>query len=137
MSIGYSLDSETGVVFLRAWGQLTDAELRALSEALATDPRFRPEFRVVADLRPITRDSVSPQFLRQGFRSAFHPTARRAVVVAAPEPYGMARLYARTANLQEEALALFPDLPPAFAWLGLPADTVWPEAFPEARWGPR
>ncbi len=125
MSIGYQIDDGRCVVFVRGWGTVANDDIAAVTSALAADSRFRPEFGAVVDMRNIDDDLITPAFLTQIRHSVFAEQSRRAFVVSRAVDYGMARMY--QLMLGSDVIDVFRVLGEAYEWLGLPADTPWPE----------
>lgn len=136
MSIGYAIIPQHSLLLIRGWGVLTIEEVEAMTLALRADPRFRPTLHGVADFREATGMGVSGTDLRTRYQSALAPNARRAVVVASLEVYGLARMYQLASDYDSASFQVFSELPPALAWLGLPSDFEWPSTFPDASFGP-
>ena len=92
MPIGYTIDDARRMVFIRAWGSLTDDQVKAQADALKTDPRFDPNYWALIDLRDVSVVELTAQFIR-GYHSRFAPSARRRFVAARGVAFGMARMH--------------------------------------------
>jgi hypothetical protein len=126
MPLGFHIDSDRSVIFVRGWGTVTDADVRAHSAALRGDPRFDPKWPVLGDGREIADLRVTGGFLRH-YQSPFDGSTKRAFVVTSDVVFGMARMYGFLATDDDSAVAVMRSLPSACEWLGMPADTPFPQ----------
>lgn len=124
MPIGYSIDGSRPLVVVRAWGTLTDDELRAYATALSGDERFDRAMPKLMDLRAASLSGVSAAFLR-GFRSPFYRSSRRAIVVRTTATFGVARMYGML-TAEDDRVTVVRDVGEALAWLGLPVEAALP-----------
>ena len=125
MPLGFHIDVEREVLFVRGWGTVTDADVRAHASALRLDPRFDATWPLLADGREITDLRVTGGFLRH-YQSPLDGATRRVFVVASDVVFGMARMYGFLATDDDEAVAVVRSLSAALAWLGLPEETPFP-----------
>lgn len=118
MPIGYTVDHEQGVVFVRAWGVLTDASVSAQAQAMQNDPEIAAGLSVLVDLRDVTVNQLTIKFL-QRFPTSFERSAHRAIVVG--DVYGFAIAQAYSGWVADEGAAIVTrDLEAALDWLRLP-----------------
>lgn len=127
MPLGFHIDTDRRVTFVRGWGAVTDADVKAHAAALRGDPRFDPTWPLLGDGREITDLRVTSGFLRH-YQSPFDSSTKRAFVVASDVAFGMARMYGFLATDDDTAVAVMRSMPSAMAWLGLPEDTPFPKA---------
>lgn len=130
MPIGYRIDEDLEVVFVRIEGLLAECELTAVSAALRADRRFHPDWPSLTDARQEVGVELRPSFLRD-YESPFDPYARRAVLVAGNVSVGMRRLYEAVATTPG-VLTVTRDVARALEWLGLPPTTKLPESMDES-----
>lgn len=124
----YQIDTVRGVIFIRAWGRVTDAELMALGDAVRADPSFRPVYRRIEDLRSATMFDISTEFAHEAARRHQMQTPpRRAFVVASDVTFGMARMLALLADASADQFLVTRDLDEALTWIGLDASSGWPD----------
>jgi hypothetical protein len=124
----YRIDVENKLVYGRLWGVLTDREVFDLARALRADPRFDPLFALIVDSCDLADLRVTTAGVRNAAgHTPFTHTARRAIVVGSDESFGLTRMFGSLIEAKPEDFAIFRDLPAAFEWLGLPADSKWPE----------
>ena len=129
MPATYRLDLGNRVVWSRAWGVVTDAELQSHSRALARDPRFAPDFRQLQDLTEVVEPRVTSAGLQAlAELNPFGAGARRAVLVATDTMFGLARMHELMRGDSCDALRVLRDRTAALAWLGLPPDWTPPRA---------
>ena len=127
MPLGFHIDTDRRVTFVRGWGTVTDADVRAHATALRDDPRFDPTWPVLGDGREIGDLRVTGGFLRH-YQSPFDGSTKRALVVASDVVFGMARMYGFLATDDDQAVAVMRSMASAVEWLGLPEDTRLPNA---------
>ncbi|GEM_PF-1736699 len=91
----YILLVERKLVFSRAFGVLTDADLRDHARQLKGDPRLDPSFRQFADFSALTDLRVTTSGVRSisGVANPFLPGCVRAILVPTSESFGMARMF--------------------------------------------
>jgi hypothetical protein len=120
----YVIDLENRLVRTRISGVVTHVELKSHQLRLMNDAAFKPEFSQLADLRDITRASVSADEVREfAGQTPFGPGTRRAVVAPGDVAYGLARMFAsyREAAGGLDQVHVFRRLEDAEEWLGLSA----------------
>ena len=118
MPATYRIDEAAQIVYSRAWGVLTDADLRDNRAALIRDPAFAPTLRQLYDFSGVTSVGVTSAMVRMlAQTSPFPPGARRAFFVPSDATYGLARMYAIVGDRADEAFRIFRDLQQATVWL--------------------
>ena len=116
----YLIDVERKLVTSRAWGALTDDDVREHYEALRADPLFDPTYRQLVDMTGITEDRVDTATKRRESQNQiFVPGVRRAWVASQDYTFGMARMYAVAAENQGQNIGVFRARSDAEEWLGL------------------
>jgi hypothetical protein len=114
------IDVERRLVISRAWGAITDDDVREHARALRADPLFDPTFRQLVDMCGITEDLVNTATKQQASHDLlFAPGVRRAWVASKDYSFGMARMYAVAAERQGQTIGVFRDRSAAEEWLGL------------------
>jgi hypothetical protein len=95
MPAEYTIDVARGIVFTRAFGVITDDEIRAHARELKRDPRFRPTFRQFADFSAVTVVEVTASGVASilGSANPFPPEAIRAIFAPNDAAFGLARLF--------------------------------------------
>jgi len=127
MPASYSIDARLGVVFSRRWGVVTNEELIANARVLARDPRFRPTFRQLADLRHVESLAVTAAGIRELAQlNPFSKEARRAGVVGSDVSFGVLRMYQSSLSAGAEDILVAHTMAEALKWLGLDPSTPWP-----------
>lgn len=119
MPTSYEINLPLRLVESQASGVLLEAEVTAHAQALKADPRFKPDFRQVWDMRLVTRFELSQEFIQlAASRSIFAPTARRAFIVPHDEGFGIARMFeAISEYFGRTQVEIFRDHESALAWL--------------------
>jgi len=116
----YQIDVERKLVTCRAWGALTDDDVREHYQALRADPLFDPTYRQLVDMTGITEDRVDTATKRRESQNQiFVPGVRRAWVASQDYTFGMARMYAVAAENQGQNIGVFRARSDAEEWLGL------------------
>jgi hypothetical protein len=128
----YLIDARRRLVFSQGWGVLTDDEIVAHVRALREDARFQPAFQQVIDFRRLSEIKLSTTGIRAvAQRNPFSVDARRALVVASDEAFGLARMYAAFTDTPDP-IRIYRALGPALEWVGLDAAMEWPADPPDA-----
>lgn len=118
MPAAYRIDASDGVVYSRAWGVLTDADISVNRTALTNDPLFTPRSSQLYDFSEVTALEVTASALRELARtSPFDLDARRAIVVPSDVAYGMARMYGLLSGREDSVFRIFRERAEAIAWL--------------------
>ena len=127
MPCAYQIDPARGVVFIRFWGTLTEQLAVELGRAMRSDPRFRPEYMRLGDLRAVTEFTLSIDAVDAlARRVAFPASVRRAFVVSQPAMFGVARMFGALAGADSTFLVTR-DIADAVEWVGLDRATAWPD----------
>jgi hypothetical protein len=116
----FEIDPERELVTSRAFGSLSNEDMRMHCEQLVAHPAFRPTYRQLADLRDVTEFIVDSQTIEEVARMrVFEPGTRRAIVAATGVGFGLARMYSMYSAATGQVLEVFTDLHDAEDWLGL------------------
>jgi hypothetical protein len=116
----YTIIVERKLVISRAWGAVTDDDVREHARMLLADPLFDPNFRQLVDMSGITEDLVGTTTKQQAsHHQLFAPGVRRAWVASKAYSFGMARMYAVAAENQGQNVRVFRERSEAEAWLAL------------------
>jgi hypothetical protein len=120
MPATYSIDIERKLVISRAWGPITDDDVREHARILRADPLFDPTYRQLVDMTGITEDLVHTNAKQEASHGQiFARGVRRAWVASADYTFGMARMYAVAAEQQGQTIRVFRARQEAEEWLGL------------------
>jgi hypothetical protein len=116
----YFIDVERRLVISRAWGAMTDDDVRGHNRMLRADPLFDPTYRQLVDMTEITDDLVDVKTKQEVSHDQFFaPGVRRAWVTSADYTFGMARMYAVAAEDRGQTIGVFRARSEAEEWLGL------------------
>jgi hypothetical protein len=116
----YTIDTERRLVVSRAWGAMTDDDVREHHRLLSEDPLFDPAYRQLVDMTGITEDLVGVRTKSaESHDQLFNPGVKRAWVAPADYAFGMARMYAVAAEIQGQNIGVFRARSEAEQWLGL------------------
>lgn len=120
MPESFEIDADRKLVICRAWGLLTDEELRDHYKRLLADPAFRPEYCQFADLRGVTEFTVDSRTIEDAARmQVFSPGTRRAFVAPTGVAFGLARMFSAYSASAGQTLEVFKDVHSAEEWLGV------------------
>jgi hypothetical protein len=126
MPSDYVIDTEHRLVRSRLWGVATDADLFNHQRKLARDPQFNSDFSQLVDAREVTstKGLTGRGIENVARRHLYGPHSRRAIVVARPDTFGVARMFESYSEIAgaKEAICLFWNLADALAWLEVPPD---------------
>ena len=120
MSLTYAIDLEQHLVHSRGRGVVSTEDLNDWISELLSDPKFRPEFSSLIDLRLVTDVTVDgPTIARAASTPLFNAGARRAIVATSDSVFGTARMFASYAERIGQHLMVFRELWLAEEWVGL------------------
>jgi hypothetical protein len=120
MPESFEIDPQRELVICRAWGSLSDDELRAHYKRLMADPNFRPGYRQIADLREVTDFTVDSRTIEEVARmQVFEPGTRRAFIAPTGVAYGLARMFSTHSAASGQDLRVFNNAASAEAWLAV------------------
>ena len=112
------IDAEHRIVYSRAWGEFTEADVLAHRQRLKADPQFDPTFRQLADFTGVTRLAISTASVKAlTSLDPWHADSRRAFVASADVVFGMARMYAMLLGPSKSNIAVFRRAEEAERWL--------------------
>jgi hypothetical protein len=118
MAFDFVIDAENRIVYSRAWGEFTEADVLAHRQHLKANPQFDSTFRQMADFSGVTRMAISAASIRALTSSdPWGPEARRAYVASADVVFGMARMYAMLLGESKSNIAVFRRAEEAVKWL--------------------
>lgn len=125
MPITYRIDEENGVVFTTGSGVLTEAELLLHKKKVIADPRFKPGFVELSDVRSIADLEITAsgleRFVAQDDSDADRLKGfRLAIVVSGALEFGMGAMYEMMSRENNRDVRIFRDLSLARDWLQLP-----------------
>ena len=126
MPYTYTIESEQRLIRVRMWGSVTPAEIEAVRQSVAADPRFKTDLSELVDLRELTLSTaITTTDIERIASSNIDRVARRAFVAPDPATYGLIRMYdtLRTLDHAEEQNGIFRNMEDAEAWLGLAPST--------------
>jgi hypothetical protein len=114
----YSIETEPGLIVVRALGAIAVADMLALRERMLKDPAADPALPALFDLTGASALNFTTQELRQ-LATFTHPTARRAYVLSGDHGFGLARMFQAfsEARGQSENVQVFRDVAEARAWV--------------------
>lgn len=121
MPVSYTIDVERKLVISRAWGAMTDDDVRDHARLLRADPLFDPTYSQLLDMTGISKDLVHTNTKQESssYGQLFATGVRRAWVASSDYTFGMARMYAVAAERLGQTIGVFRTREEAEKWLGL------------------
>jgi len=134
MSSAYVIDEAHRVVFSRAAGEFTYADVATHMDRLQADARFRPDMSQILDFSDVVAIAITNDQIRElASRKVFGPGSHRAFVAPADYEFGLARMFQAHREFEgETGITVFRKMAEAVSWIGVPADVV-EKAFAELR----
>jgi hypothetical protein len=116
----YSIDRPRRLVRSRAWGVLSNDDLRQHYYRIMADPAFKPDFRQLADLRDVEQFTIDvPEIRAAANVQVFDAGTRRAFVAPDDVGFGLSRMFSAYADMIGQNVCIFRDLAAAEEWLGV------------------
>jgi hypothetical protein len=124
MPADFYIDAERHIVFSKATGVLGRSEALDHMDRLERNPDFRSDFNQLFDFRSVTAVQLSHEEIKVlATRTIFHPSSRRAFVVARDFDFGIGRVFGTYRDLAgEPGVAVFREMKEALSWLSLPSE---------------
>ena len=120
MSVRYRIDSKLEIVFIKAEGILTDADLEKLLVSMQGDPDFRPSLNQLGDFRAVDFMDLTTSAVRVlAARISDGEQSQRAIVVSSELAFGMSRMYQILTDENPAKIKVFKGMTEARKWLGL------------------
>jgi hypothetical protein len=119
MPARYWIDKERRMVMSTAYGGVTRKDLLDHQQNLISDPDFVRTFSQLADFTGMTKlDFTALDVQACAARTIFDPAARRAIVVADIESFGLARMFEMLRDAQgESGIRVVRTVEDGFAWI--------------------
>lgn len=125
MPINYSIDDDLKVIFTTASGVLTEKELLEHKRKVIADPKFKPGFVELSDVRFISDLEISASGLERFVAQDDSDSERLkdfklAIVVSGALEFGMGTMYELMSRENNRNVRIFRDLRLAKDWLQIP-----------------
>ncbi len=125
MPITYSIDEDLGVVFTTASEVLTEDELLQHKRRVVSDPKFKPGFVELSDVRSISDLAISASGLERFVAQDDSDSERLqgyklAIVVSGALEFGMGAMYEMMSVENNRDVRIFRDVGLARDWLQIP-----------------
>ncbi len=125
MPNSYRVDVDQRVVVSRVWGVVTTNEIHDHYRAIQIDPGFEPGFSHLVDIRGVTAVRADAHVIRtRGTSDVFARGAMHAIVAPPGFLYGIARMFASSAEAEGQVVSIFEAPELAEAWLGVAPGTT-------------
>jgi len=120
MPQSYRVDAGQRVVVSRVWGEVTTNDITEHYRAIRNDPVFEPSFNHLVDIRAVTAVRADAHAIRSGATNGvFARGAMRALIAPPGFLYGIARMFAASAEAEGQIVSIFEAPQLAEAWLGV------------------
>lgn len=125
MPQSYRVDAAQRVVVSRVWGEVTTNDIQDHYRAILADPAFQPTFNHLVDIRGVTAVRADAHTIRtRGAADVFARGAQRAIIAPRGFLYGIARMFAASAEAGGQVVSIFEAPELAEAWLGVTPGTT-------------
>ena len=123
MPADFFIDTQRGVVFSKAVGVFSRADVQDHMERLLRHPAFLPAFNQLVDFREVTKFALSGEEIAElAMKTVFSPLSKRALVVSSDEHYGLSRMIGTYREIGgEPGMKVFRQMDAALSWLCLSA----------------
>lgn len=118
MPMSYTIDPQSRMVRCRAWGTLSNEDLRDHYQQLVADPEFTPGYCQLGDLsgvEALTADSAT--IAEVASRRVFDADARRAIIAPSDSAFGVSRMFAIYAERAGQDVRVFRGAHEAEQWV--------------------
>lgn len=124
MPFSYQIDTSRRVVVVKATGMLTNADMDALSQALAADGAYDRAWPVLVDATDVHAGGVDTRTILERASRVDRAPARRAdgrvaISASADAVYGMARMFQMLTEGAGSEVGVFRTVAEAEEWLGI------------------
>ena len=125
MPLAYKIDKERRLVTTSGWDTIARQDVIDHRQKLAADHDFSPTYATVADFTRVTKLEITAADIQLfAAKNVFAPNARRAIVVADREAFGLARMFEILRDVRgEEGIRIFDNVEDAREWVQLPQRT--------------
>lgn len=125
MPYKFEIDQKSGVVLFSATGVFTPVDFLYCISDVVDDPRFKPGFSHLVDLRAVKYFVVSPEVMRDRVvldkdLSTRLGRGKIAIVSSSESVYGITKIYEALMKDSSNEVNTFMDIAEARQWLGLP-----------------
>jgi hypothetical protein len=119
MPAGYKIDKEHRLVMSTAYGVVTREDILFHQQRLVADPDFSPTFSQLADFTRTAKLEINAADVAAfAAKTIFAPEARRAIIVADAEAFGLARMFEILRDSKGEAgIRVFLSVEEGFDWI--------------------
>ncbi len=123
MPTSYTIDVDQQLTKTRAWGELTNENLRDHYGRLVVDPRFSPGMRQLSNLDEVMAFRLTGWMIAEAASwPVFDAGVRRAIVARSDIAFGLARMFSLNAERVGQNVRVFRAEWEAKAWLDSPVD---------------
>jgi len=120
LPVSYLIDQNQRLVVSRLSGTVTQTEVFEHNRTLRADPDFNPGYRQLVDCTGVTEVLLSTTTINAVSHSQFFtPGTRRAFIATSDLAFGLARMFALSAEASGQTIEVFRERRVAEEWLGI------------------
>jgi hypothetical protein len=120
LPVSYLIDPNQRLVFSRLSGTVTEPEVHKHNRTLRADPDFNPNYRQLVDCTGVTEILLSSTTINAvSHDQYFAPGTRRAFIAISDVAFGLARMFALSAEGSGQTIEVFRERRVAEEWLGI------------------
>src|SRR5215472_2196586 len=110
MPVVLKIDSRRKIVYSTFYGKVTDKELLGHRSAIASEPRFKPDFNEIVDLTSVTEIAISDESLVKlaGTESLYNESVTHIIVAPGGLPLKLANKFKTVARETRRNLFVVP-----------------------------
>ena len=117
MPFSFHPDERRGILHIRAFGKITDAELVDLWDRLRHEPPFVTGWPILSDCSAVTAVLVSSKLIESFAKTARTRHNLAAIIAPNPVAFGLSRMYQIFSDPADKRIHVFSNAHEARAWL--------------------
>lgn len=118
MPLEVTVDNGQGIINIRGWGKVADADLNELREVFREDPALNLTFTRLCDLSAVTEASITSVALEEWAADPIaNPAVRHAVVCTQPNAVKLATEFMARSRRYHREVCVFPTQHQALTWM--------------------
>ena len=117
MPFSFHPDERRGILHIRAFGKITDAEWVDLLDRLSHEPSFVTGWPVLSDCSAVTAVLISSSLIESLAKSARTRQNLAAIIAPNPVVFGLSRMYQIFSDPADKRIRVFSNAHEARVWL--------------------
>ncbi len=120
MTIEYSILEDLELVITQTYGAVTDEQVVEHFRILSQDPKFKPNFLLLSDIRYITQNTITEENLKSEAKlSPYDRKTMRVILVKRSQERKKANQYGVHSTQSNAYYRVTDDIDDALSWLGI------------------